>query len=65
LHTDTSTYVKIYTRTHPCKSKICLEARLLQLTSRTFHRTSRIDALRHGVVCQKLYSENVSYVKVV
>ena len=36
LYTDTSSYVIIYTRTRPCKSKICVETRLfLQLTSRS------------------------------
>ena len=28
LHTDTPIYVIIYTRTRPCKSTICVEARL-------------------------------------
>jgi len=48
MHTDTSSYVKICLRTCPCKSKICVEARYF--TSRTFHRISRINVLRHGYV---------------
>jgi len=58
-------YVKIYTRTRLCKSKISLEARLFTVNKSNIRRISRINVLRHSFVRQKLYSENVSYVKVV